>query len=160
MILSGVATELHIEKRIDDVNKKATLLSQQIMFEVKTDQQVKHAPTSDETEKPFQHQREYSLQVGVGVLAHQQTRSRSLTDLLHKLGVSVDYTCILSIETQLAGAVARHSADQGFYVPPALAKGQFIYFAAANSDFSEDTPEGKNTLHATAMAVFQNRLLA
>lgn len=82
-IISGVATELHTEKRIHDVNKKATLLSQQIMFEVKTDRQVKHAPKSDETEKPFRHQREYPLQVGVGVLAHQQFRSRSLTDLLH-----------------------------------------------------------------------------
>ena len=71
-IISGVATELHTEKRVDDVNKKATLLSQQIMFEVKTDRQVKHAPKSDETEKPFRHQREYPLQVAVGVLAHQQ----------------------------------------------------------------------------------------
>lgn len=41
------------------------------MFEVKTDRQVKHAPKSDETEKPFRHQREYPLQVRVGVLAHQ-----------------------------------------------------------------------------------------
>ena len=52
-IISGVATELHTEKRVDDVNKKATLLSQKIMFEVKIDRQVKHAPKSDETEKPF-----------------------------------------------------------------------------------------------------------
>lgn len=41
-ILSGVATELQTEKRVDEVSKKAILISQQIMFEVKTDRQVKH----------------------------------------------------------------------------------------------------------------------
>ena len=66
-----------------------------------------------------------------------------MTDVLHKLGVSVDYTRILRIETQLAQAVLSHSDAHGIYVPPALAKGQFIYFAVDNSDFSEDTPEGK-----------------
>lgn len=80
-----------------------------------------------------------------------------MTDLLHKLGVSVDYTRILRIETQLAEALLRHSADRCIYVFPALARGQFIYFAVDNSDFSEDTPEGKNTLHATVMAVFQRK---
>lgn len=156
-IFSGVATELKTEKRIDDINKKAVFISQQIMYEVKTDRQVKHTPKSDEMEKPFRHQREYPLQVGVGILAHKQFRSRSLTDLLHKLAVSVDYTRILRIETQLAEAVVRHSAEHGIYVPPEIARGQFVYFAVDNSDFSEDTPDGKNTLHATAMAVFQRK---
>ena len=80
-----------------------------------------------------------------------------MTDLLHKLGVSVDYKRILRIETQLAEAVLRHSADRGIYVSPALARGQYIYFAVDNSDFSEDNPEDKNTLHATVMAVFQGK---
>ncbi|KAJ7391280.1 hypothetical protein OS493_019412 [Desmophyllum pertusum] len=38
-ILSGVATELQTEKRTDEVNAKAVLLAQQIMYEVKTDRQ-------------------------------------------------------------------------------------------------------------------------
>ena len=40
-------------------------------------------------------------------------------------------------------------------VPPFLVKNAFIFFATHNSDFSEDTPERKYTLHATAMVVFQ-----
>ena len=80
-----------------------------------------------------------------------------MTDVLHKLGVSVDYTRILRIETQLAQTFLSHSDDNSIYIPPALTKGQFIYFAVENSDFSEDTPEGKNTLHATAMAIFQRQ---
>ena len=38
-----------------------------------------------------------------------------------------------------------------------LCKGQFIFFSVDNSDFSEDTPDGKNTLYATAMVVFQRK---
>ena len=61
-----------------------------------------------------------------------------MTDMLHKLGVSVDYMRILRIEIQLAQAVLSHSDDNSIYIPPALTKGQFIYFA-----FSEDTLEGQ-----------------
>ena len=80
-----------------------------------------------------------------------------MTDVLHKLGVSVDYMCILRIEIQLAQAVLSHSDDNSIYIPPALTKGQFIYFAVDNSDFSEDTLEGENTLQATAMAIFKRQ---
>ena len=66
-----------------------------------------------------------------------------MTDVLHKLGVSVDYTRILRIETQLAQAGLSQSDDNSIYIPPALTKGQFIYFAVDNSDFSEDTLEGE-----------------
>ena len=40
------------------------------MYEVKTDRQVKHEPKPNTEEKPFRHQREYPLQVVVGILAH------------------------------------------------------------------------------------------
>ena len=67
-ILSGVVTELQTEKRSDEVNAKSVLLAQQIMYEVKTDRQVKYEPKSDAVEKPFRYQREYPFQVGVGIL--------------------------------------------------------------------------------------------
>lgn len=71
--------------------------------------------------------------------------------------MSVDYTWILHTETQFAQAVLGHSNSHGTYIPPALAKGQFIYFAVDNSDFSEDTPDAKNTLHVTTLVVFQRK---
>ena len=52
-ILSGVATEIQTEKRAEEVNRKAVLLAQQIMYEVKTDRQVKHGPKLNTEEKPF-----------------------------------------------------------------------------------------------------------
>ena len=69
--------------------------------------------------------------------------------------MSVNYVRILRIEIQLAQAVLSNFAEQNIFIPPKLCKGQFIFFSVDNSDFSEDTPGRKNTLHATAMVVFQ-----
>ena len=152
-----MVSELKTEQRAEDVNRKSVLLAQQIMYQTKTDRQVRYVPQLDEEGKTFRHQREYPLQVGVGLLAHQQMRSKSVIDVLHELGVSVNYARILRIETQLAQAVLSNSSEHNIFIPPKLCKGQFIFFSVDNSDFSEDTPDGKNTLHATAMVVFQRK---
>ena len=156
-ILSGVVSELKTEQRAEDVNRKSVLLAQQIMYQTKTDRQVRYVPQLDKERKTFRHQREYPLQVGVGLLSHQQIRSKSVIDVLHELGVSVNYVRILCIEIQLAQAVLSNSSEHNIFTPPKLCKGQFIFFSVDNSDFSEDTPDGKNTLHATAMVVFQRK---
>ena len=88
-------------------------------------------------------------------MIHQRTSSKSIVNYLHQLGISVSYPRILRIETQLAETVLAHSAEHNVFVPPSLVKATFIFFSADNSDFHEDTPEGKNTLRATAMVVFQ-----
>ena len=41
------------------------------------------------------------------------------------------------------------------YIPPGLQHGRPLFYAADNIDFSEDTHDGKNTLHATVMVAFQ-----
>ena len=43
----------------------------------------------------------------------------------------------------------------GFYIPPDVVIGRCMFFAINNVDFSEDTPNGKGTLHGTAMAIYQ-----
>ena len=109
------------------------------MYQTKTDWKVRYVPQSDEEVKTFRHQREHPLQVGVGLLAHQQMRSKSVINVLHELGVSVNYVRILRIETQLAQAVLSNSSEQNIFIPPKLCKGQLIFFSVDNSDFSEDT---------------------
>ena len=151
-----MVSELKTEQRAEDVNRKSVLLAQQITYQINTDRQVRYVPQLDEERKTFRHQREYPLQVGVGLLAHQQIRSKSVIDVLHELGVSVNCARILCIEIQLAQAVLSNSSEHNIFIPPKLCKGQFIFFSVDNSDFSEDTPDGKNTLH-TAMVVFQRK---
>lgn len=41
------------------------------------------------------------------------------------------------------------------FLPPDIVKGRHVYFAIDNIDFSKDTPDGKRTLHGTAMAIYQ-----
>jgi len=60
------------------------------------------------------------------------------------------------METALANAVVENTRGfQGLCVPPFLKRGGFVFFAADNTDFAEDTPDGKGTTHGTIIAVYQ-----
>ena len=71
-------------------------------------------------------------------------------------GLSVDYTRMLNIETRIAmEEIRRMEINGGAYLPPDISLGHFVLFAVDSVDFSEDTPDGKRTLHGTAMAICQ-----
>ena len=57
----------------------------------------------------------------------------------------------------MANAVIEKMKRDGVYIPPMMVQGKFIYFAIDNTDFSEDTPDGKRTLHGTVTAIFQRK---
>ncbi|KAK5903111.1 hypothetical protein CgunFtcFv8_006920 [Champsocephalus gunnari] len=77
-------------------------------------------------------------------------------NLLNAHGYSVSHGRALLMETALANAVVENTrAHQGLYVPPFLRKGTFVFFAADNTDFAEDTRDGKGTTHGTITAVYQ-----
>lgn len=43
------------------------------------------------------------------------------------------------------------------YIYPDVVLGRHVVFAVDNLDFAEDTPDGKNTFHSTAMAIYQRQ---
>ena len=60
------------------------------------------------------------------------------------------------MEAQIASTVLeRMILNNGVYMPPDVVMGRYIFFAIDNVDFAEDTPDGKRTLHGTAMAIYQ-----
>ncbi len=60
------------------------------------------------------------------------------------------------METALANAIVENTRHfKGLYVPPFLKKGAFILFASDNTDFAEDTADGRGTTHGTVTAVYQ-----
>ena len=60
------------------------------------------------------------------------------------------------METALANAVVESTRRlDGLYVPPFLQKGTFVFSAVDNTDFAEDTADGKGTIHGTITAVYQ-----
>ena len=113
----------------------------------KSNRQVTYKPKQPDA--PFCHCLEWPQPLPVGIAVHQSTRSKKLLEFLHGFG--------LSVETQLANAVIEATQEQGAYLPATMCKGTFIFFAIDNTDFNEDTPDGKRTLHATATALHQHK---
>ena len=128
------------------------------MFGFKSKRQVFQKPKGDGACFRVQQQRENPQAIGLGLTVYQETRSKKLIDLLHSQGYCIHYGRILGIETALANAVVERLKQlDGLYVPPFLKKGIFVFFAADNIDFAEDTPDGKNTTHGTITAVYQRK---
>ena len=57
-----------MKKRAHDVTKKANLIAQQIMYQLKSERQVQYQPKSSPDKGIFRHQREYPVQVGLVIL--------------------------------------------------------------------------------------------
>ena len=126
------------------------MISQNLMYECLTDRQVSKAST--------RHTKSLPLQVAVGLTIHSKTRSKFIVDLMHKIGCSIDYSKVLRVETAIANAVLQKMTENdGIYIPPQLMHGKFVFCAADNLDFLEDTPDGKGTLHATVMVCYQQQ---
>ena len=138
--------------RINEVDCRSKRLSEILMFECLSRRQATFI--CGET---LYRTRELPLQVGVGLTVHSENRSAKLVDLLSHIGVSVNYDRVKVIENSIAKAVLKRMADSGgVYVPPELKSDRFTHFATDNLDFTEDTPDGKRTLHATVLVAYQS----
>ncbi len=155
-LVAGPAASIEAETvRSESIHRDVLAISQNIMYCCKSKRQVVYKPKQPDA--PFRHQLEWPQPLAVGIAVHQSTRSKKLLEFLHGFGLSVDYSRILRLETQLANAVIEETEKQGAYLPATMRKGSFIFFAIDNSDFNEDTPDGKRTLHATATALYQRK---
>ena len=154
-LISGPQYELCKDNQKKEViNKKAMNLAQSTMFSCLSKRQVMH----NKIDGNVRHTRELPLQLAIGITVHRSCRSRKLVDLLNSFSMSVDYKRILRLENQIANQVIRSmNANGGVYYPHNFIEGRHIFFAIDNCDFSEDTPDGKFTLHGTAMAIYQRK---
>lgn len=72
--------------------------------------------------------------------------------------MSVDYNRILRVEAQIeAGVSKRMELNNALYILPDVVFGRHVFFEVDNVDFAEDAPDGKNTFHGTAMAIYQRQ---
>ena len=59
---------------------------------------------------------------------------------------------------QIGDAVkTRTLENKGIYIPSCISPNTVPYFAIDNVDVKIDTPDGKNQLHGTAIAIFQQK---
>lgn len=148
-LLQGPNANLSSEGKIATVNRHAQSLVQSTMALCLSDRQT--LSKSD----AVRYHREMPQQLAVGIAIRQAIRSKKAINLLHGFGISVDYDRLLRLETQIANAVVVRMEQEGVHVPSNIVHGRHIFFAIDNVDFAEDTIDGKNTLHGTAMAIYQ-----
>jgi hypothetical protein len=150
-VIQGPNTTLSSDAKTSTVNKNAISLAQTAVSMYLSKHQV-----ARKTTQTFKTGREMPQQLAVAVAIRQAIRSKKVINILHGFGMSVEYNRVLRVESQIATSVLKRMLDSdGLYVPPGVILGRYIFFAVDNVDFAEDTPDGKHTLHATAMAIYQ-----
>lgn len=150
--LVGQVDMSHVQaSKSSEVNSRAVRLSQSLMYECMTPRQV--TKTDSQLSR---HINDVPVPLAVGIAVHKETRSKKLIQILNGFGCCVDYHRILQLEDQIVCEVLqRIEENDGVYIPHDLTIGRFIFCAADNIDFQEDTRDGKRTLHGTVMVVYQ-----
>ena len=139
-------------KRKVAVDTSVRNLAEILMNSVKTERQVDYQSKTGGFRKSL----ETPFSVGLGLYMHQKTRSKAVVDTLAQLHLSVPYDKVLQIENDIAQSVYDNmQKNNGVYVPPNLVQNIPVHFAIDNTDFSNDTPDGKHEFHGTGQVVFQ-----
>lgn len=149
-VLHGPSTEIN-EQKSNDTHKRAMSLAQTVVSMCLTNRQ-----RNNKKSKVIKSTREMPQQLAVGLALRQSIRSKEMVNMLHGFGMSVEYNRLLRVEAQIERSVLQRMHQHGgVYLPQDFVKHRHIFFAIDNVDFAEDTPDGKRTLHGTAMAIYQ-----
>ena len=74
--------------------------------------------------------------------------------------ISTDYDKLLNIKSQLADSVLTEmNNNDGVIIPKSIFKDLLIYFAIDNTDRKINTPDGRNQLDGTEIAVYKRKEL-
>ena len=142
--------------RESEIERSSSILAQLIIQMSKTDKQVSYT-TKKETSQ-FNTLIGTPLSVGIALDFHSYTRSEQLVSKLNDLSIGLSYKKLLSIENAIAADVVEETKpNNGVYLPPWSVPDEFTCFAIDNIDFLEQTPSGMNTLHGTAIAMYQQK---
>lgn len=85
------------------------------------------------------------------------TRSKQLISLLNRMGHCSSYEETEEVETSLANESLARADIAGVVIPTNISPGVFIQMAADNDDINEETLDGKNSTHATTLALYKRK---
>ena len=141
--------------REESLDLSASMLAQHFVTAYKSDTQVSHEPIGKDG--AFRQRFETPLSVGLALDVHKNTRAKAIVEKLAHLDLSISYNKVMEIETSIANSVLKQmESTGGICVPPWLVPDTFVWYALDNIDFLESTPCGMNTLHGTAIAIYQS----
>ena len=176
-ILMGTR-KINTVHRESEIERSSSILAQLIIQMSKTDKQVSYTRKKETSQ--FNTLIETPLSVGIALDFHSYTRSEQLVSKLNDLSIALDfhsytrseqlvsklndlsiglsYKKLLSIGNAIAAdGVEEIKSNNGVYLPPWSVPDEFTWFAIDNIDFLEQTPTGMNTLHGTAIAMYQQK---
>jgi hypothetical protein len=127
------------------------------MYGLRSKQQVNYKPRRESTAFRPPHARENPQVLRLALTLHHDTRNKMLVVLFSTHDYCVPYGRTLLNETSLANAVVQNAREfKGLFVPPFIKMDAFaFFFAVYNTDFSEDTADGKGITNGTITAVYQ-----
>ena len=94
----------------------------------------------------------------LAMCVHHLTSSKRLIELLNTMGHSVSYDEMRAVNMSIAEKVLAQVEAFGTVIPTNIKPGAFVQIAADNNDLNEETLDGKNTMHATTMVIYQNKM--
>lgn len=150
-VIQGSNGQILSEGKSSTIHNRATTLAQTVVSLCLTERQ-----RGNKKSEEIKCAREMPQQLAVGIALRQAIRSKEIVNMLNGFGMSVEYNRLLRVEVQIEETVLKRILENnGIYLPVDFVKNRYIFFAIDNIDFSEDTPDGKRTLHGTAMAIYQ-----
>ena len=158
-IITGPQEVLDMSQRKNSsVDTSARNIGQIIIQSTKTKRQVNYRSSNASNNVGHSNTTETPFSVGLALHIHKETRSKKLIECLSELNLSINYKKLVKIQTEIANSVAAQiHYNNGVYIPPNITTGRRLHFAIDNTDFKNDTPDGKSEFHGTGAIVFQKK---
>ena len=152
-VVTGPQDTMNSDIRSQRLKQEVSRLSRILIQSIKTKRQMQYSKASS---TGFYQNKQTPFNVGLGLYIHEKTRSKELIDSLSQLNLCINYQKILRIETSIGNAVCDRIVEKnGIYVPPSVQIGHLLYFAVDNTDFRNNTCDGKNEFRGIIATVHQ-----
>ena len=142
-------------KKSQNITQSVNILGEIIMNLVKTNRQINYKSAKGH-EGQFFNFNETPFTVGLGLHVHKMTRRKDLVEILSNVNLSIPYEKLVKIETSLANSVIKEKEmHSNVYISSNISIGMPLHYAIDNTDFKNDTPDGKSEFHGTGTVVLQ-----
>lgn len=100
--------------------------------------------------------RQPPLPIYVGLLVHAKTRMKGLVEKLSDLGLSIPYSRVLEISTNLGNHMISQFSEDEIVCPANMKYNIFTTAAVDNIDHNPSSATAVDSLHGTAISLFQH----
>ena len=135
-----------------EVNNSAVSVSQIILFN-----HYKHQRKTNAGSSRHNTDKETPLPIYIGLLIHAHTRSRTLIDIFHDMGLSISYNRVLDISTTLGNNLIEQFDCDGVVCPKDLKKNVFTIAATVNIDHNPTSRTATDSFHGTVISITQHK---